>query len=165
MIQYFIQIWSYFMKAPFLILIALGLGGCAENLSVMHEKKINLESDATLIGSGALPIVRNADGTLCFGPQPDSSINVDVSGGLTSQMGSALNLKDDDNEASLGGRNPNVLITRDLLFQSCLAETRLKLSAKQRKELFEKTLGVIQAINSQSLEGSAIENDQATPSD
>ncbi|MDA9789675.1 hypothetical protein N9B69_01585 [Amylibacter sp.] len=153
------------MKAPFLILIALGLGGCAENLSVMHEKKINLESDATLIGSGALPIVRNADGTLCFGPQPDSSINVDVSGGLTSQMGSALNLKDDDNEASLGGRNPNVLITRDLLFQSCLAETRLKLSAKQRKELFEKTLGVIQAINSQSLEGSAIENDQATPSD
>ena len=147
------------MKVFALMFVVFGLSACSGNISVMHEKKIDLASDVTLIGSGALPIVRNEDGTHCFGPQPDSSINVDFSGSSTSQLGSMINLSENDDEVSLGGRNPNVLITRDLLFQSCLAEARLKLSAKQRKELFEKTLDVIQAINTQTLDGSSIESD------
>jgi len=151
------------MKIYVLILAAFGLSGCAENLSVMHEKKLDLESDVTLIGSGALPIVKNADGTYCFGPQPDSSISVDISAdSSTSPLSSVM---DNDDESSLGGRNPNVLITRDLLFHSCLAEARLKLSKKERKELFEKTLSVIQTVNGQSLEGSSVisDNDNIIP--
>lgn len=145
------------MKVYFLILVAFGLSGCAENLSVMHEKKVDLETDVTLIGSGALPIVKNADGTYCFGPQPDSSISLDLS--ADSSTSPLSSVTDNDNESSLGGRNPNVLITRDLLFQSCLAESRLKLSKKERKELFEKTLSVIQAVNGQSMEGSSVVSD------
>lgn len=145
------------MKIYFLILVAFGLSGCADNLSVMHEKKVDLESDVTLIGSGALPIVKNADGTYCFGPQPDSSISLDLS--ADSSTSPLSSVTDNDNESSLGGRNPNVLITRDLLFQSCLTESRLKLSKKERKELFEKTLSVIQEINGQSMDGSSVVSD------
>ena len=151
------------MIVYFLMLVAFGLSGCAEDLSVMHETKVDLESDLTIIGSGALPIVKNVDGTYCFGPQPDSSISLD----LSAQSGTSplSSVTDNDNESSLGGRNPNVLITRDLLFQSCLAESRLKLSKKERKELFEKTLSVIQAINGRSVEGSSVVSDNDNSSD
>jgi hypothetical protein len=152
--------WRCALKIIFFILAGLGLSGCAENLSVMHEKKIDLTSDVLLIGSGGLPIVRNADGTHCFGPQPDSSINVDLSQSSTSRLGTIFDLSEDDSESPLGGRNANVLVTRDLLFQSCLAEARLKLSTKERKELFEKTLNVIQTINSQTLVGSSVTSGQ-----
>jgi len=124
----------------------------------MHEQDLSLESEVKLIAAVGQPIVRNADGTLCYGPQPDATIDIDLSGNSIS--GSLLSATDD--EKGLGGRNPNVLITRDILFQSCLAEARLKLSDVERKELFLKTLDVIQAMNSVSLDGESIESDFGT---
>ena len=154
-----------FMKIILSLLIILGLTACAErslfkpeNRSVMHEQDLSLESEVKLIAAVGQPIVRNADGTLCYGPQPDATIDRDLSGNRTS--GSLLSATDD--EKGLGGRNPNVLITRDILFQSCLAEARLKLSDAERKELFLKTLDVIQAMNSVSLDGESIESDFGT---
>lgn len=145
------------MKLVLLILISLGLIGCAENLDVMHQSDLNLESEVTLIAPVAQPIVKNPDGTYCYGPQPDGAINISRSG--TGINGGTVTGVDD--EAYLGGRNPNVLISRDLLFQSCLAEARLKLSNEERKALFSRTLDIIQAINSESLDGEAIESDTA----
>ena len=145
------------MKIVLLILISLGLIGCAENLDVMHQSDLNLESAVTLIAPVAQPIVKNPDGTYCYGPQPDGAINI-------SRSGTGINagtVTGSDDEAYLGGRNPNVLISRDLLFQSCLAEARLKLSNEERKALFSRTLDIIQAINSESLDGEAIESDTA----
>ena len=154
-----------FMKIILSLLIILGLTACAErslfkpeNRSVMHEQDLSLESEVKLIAAVGQPIVRNADGTLCYGPQPDATIDIDLSGNSIS--GSLLSATDD--EKGLGGRNPNVLITRDILFQSCLAEARLKLSDVERKELFLKTLDVIQAMNSVSLDGESIESDFGT---
>lgn len=145
------------MKLVLLILISLGLIGCAENLDVMHQSDLNLESEVTLIAPVAQPIVKNPDGTYCYGPQPDGAINISRSGtGIN--VGTVTGV---DDEAYLGGRNPNVLISRDLLFQSCLAEARLKLSNEERKALFSRTLDIIQAINSESLDGEAIESDTA----
>jgi len=145
------------MKLVLLILIGLGLIGCAENLDVMHQSDLNLESAVTLIAPVAQPIVKNPDGTYCYGPQPDGAINISRSGtGINGGTGTGS-----DDEAYLGGRNPNVLISRDLLFQSCLAEARLKLSNEERKALFSRTLDIIQAINSESLDGEAIESDTA----
>jgi hypothetical protein len=145
------------MKLVLLILISLGLIGCAENLDVMHQSDLNLESEVTLIAPVAQPIVKNPDGTYCYGPQPDGAINISRS--VTGINGGTVTGGDD--EAYLGGRNPNVLISRDLLFQSCLAEARLKLSNEERKALFSRTLDIIQAINSESLDGEAIESDTA----
>jgi hypothetical protein len=145
------------MKLVLSILISFGLSGCAENLDVMHQTDLNLESEVTLIAAVAQPVVKNPDGTICYGPQPDGSINI-------SRSGTAINdqsISGSDDEAYLGGRNPNVLISRDLLFQSCLAEARLKLSNAERKALFSRTLDIIQTINSGSLDGAAIESDIA----
>ena len=86
---------------------------------------------------------------------PDGTINKSLSGAGTSGLTSGGT----DDEAYLGGRNPNVLISRDILLQSCLAETRLKLSNEERKALFSRTLDVIQAINSVPLDGASIETD------
>ena len=124
----------------------------------MHETDLYLESEVTLIAAVAQPIVKNSDGTICYGPQPDGTINKSLFGGGTNGM----TLGGTDDEAYLGGRNPNVLISRDILFQSCLAETRLQLSDEERKALFSRTLDVIQAINSASLDGTSIEADSGS---
>jgi hypothetical protein len=146
------------MKIVLSLLIILGLIGCSENISVMHETDLYLESEVTLIAAVAQPIVKNSDGTICYGPQPDGTINKSLFGGGTNGM----TLGGTDDEAYLGGRNPNVLISRDILFQSCLAETRLQLSDEERKALFSRTLDVIQAINSASLDGTSIEADSGS---
>ena len=143
------------MKIVLSLLMILGLIGCSENISVMHETDLSLESEVTLISAVGQPIVKNSDGTICYGPQPDGTINKSLSGAGTSGLTAGAT----DDEAYLGGRNPNVLISRDILFQSCLAETRLKLSNEERKALFSRTLDVIQAINSVPLDGASIETD------
>lgn len=129
------------------------LGGCA-NIDVHHREAGSLSSDLTLVGPSSQPIVRNPDGTLCYGPQPDSSIDESAGGALK-----WFSFGDNSDELPLGGRNPNVLVTRDVLFQSCLAETRLKLDREERIELFYKTLDVIQGINAKTLEGAAVTSD------
>jgi len=129
------------------------LGGCA-NIDAHHREAGSLSSELTLVGPSSQPIVRNPDGTLCYGPQPDASIDESAGGALK-----VLSFGDSSDELPLGGRNPNVLVTRDILFQSCLAETRLKLDREERIKLFYKTLDVIQVINAKTLDGAAVTSD------
>ncbi|MDX1571011.1 MAG: hypothetical protein R3200_11040, partial [Xanthomonadales bacterium] len=97
-------------------------------------------------------------GTICVGPPPDATADLgfaaDVTvlgGGGTDSAGAG------EEELPLGGRNPNVLITRDLIFQSCLAESRLGLDSDERKAHYKDLLDLLAKINAQSLEGSDVE--------
>lgn len=134
------------------------LSGCTE-ADVFHQGNRTLKSQLTLIGPSAQPIVKNDDGTICYGPQPDATIDETVAG-----SNSAFGIGAADEELPLGGRNPNVLITRDILFQSCLAESRMRLTKAERMKLYYKTLDTIQAINSATLEGAYITNDNSNQS-
>jgi len=126
------------------------LGGCG-NIDVHHRESGMLAPGLTLVGPSSQPIVRNEDGTICYGPPPDASIDEQAGGAVK-----WFSFGDNNDELPLGGRNPNVLITRDLLFQSCLAESRLKLNNEQRIKLFYKTLAIVQSINGKSLDGNAV---------
>lgn len=129
------------------------VSGCAAG-DVYHQGNRDLASELTLLGATAQPIIRKGDGSLCFGPQPDATIDEDGAAG-TGSFGVGVG----DNELPLGGRNPNVLITRDIFFQSCLAESRLNLDRAERIALFNRTLDLVRAINSASLEGASINSD------
>lgn len=131
----------------------LVLGGCS-NIDVHHREDAPLPAGLTLLGPSSQPIVRNPDGTFCYGPPPDSTIDEQAGGAVK-----WLSFGDNSDELPLGGRNPNVLVTRDILFQSCLAETRLKLDPQQRIQLFYKTLEIVSRINAQSLDGTAVASD------
>ncbi len=141
------------LSAIVLGILAILKSGCA-NIDVHHRESGPLTSDLTLIGPSSQPIVRNADGTFCYGPPPDSSIDEQAGGAVK-----WFSFGNNADELPLGGRNPNVLVTRDILFQSCLAEARLKLDREERIKLFYKTLEVLQGINSKTLEGAAVTTD------
>lgn len=141
------------VSTPALGLALVLLGGCA-NIDVHHRDGGSLSSELTLVGPSSQPVVRNSDGTLCYGPQPDASIDASAGGALK-----WFSFGDNSDELPLGGRNPNVLVTRDILFQSCLAETRLKLDREERIKLFYKTLDVIQGINAKTLDGAGVTSD------
>lgn len=127
--------------------------GCAAG-DVHHQGNREMISELTLLGPTAQPIVRNSDGSICYGPQPDATIDEDGAAGVRS-----FSLGVGDDELPLGGRNPNVLITRDIFFQSCLAEARLKLDRTERLALFNRTLELVRAVNSASLEGASVDSD------
>lgn len=143
-----------------LVISMVVLSGCAniKDLGdVYHQAERVIGDDLTLLSASAQPIVRNPDGTICYGPHPDTTIDIDGAAGTK-----GVTLAAGDNELPIGGRNPNVLITRDIFFQSCLAEARLGLSNKERRELFDKTLETVAQINSGSLEGAYVQSDAAS---
>jgi hypothetical protein len=139
------------------LLLALALSGCSGTpggLGAGDHEVVTLDGPVTLLGAGGLPIVRNPDGTVCYGPMPDVSLDEDASG-----VFSSFSLNDGQIETALGGRNPNVLVTRDIFFQACLAESRLNMTRQERVQLFRKTLDAVVQINSQSLDGEAVTDD------
>lgn len=135
-------------------LAVVSIVGCTSTADVHHQADGNIPNGIRLMSSTAQIIVNNGDGTVCYGPPADATIDLDAS---TSFKG--LQLGAGDNEIPLGGRNPNVLLTRDILFQACLAESRMDLSKNERKALFNSVLKTISDINTQTLEGESVSTD------
>lgn len=144
------------IKTASLLATLTTLAGCATPavVDVHHKSDRTISSELTLLGPSSQPIVRNPDGTVCYGPQPDASIDVADGVGV-----SALAYGDESVELPLGGRNPNVLISRDIFFQTCLAESRLDLSREERIKLFYRALDMVEKVNAGSLDGASITTD------
>lgn len=149
------------MTRPLLFACSVALlSGCVSTVDdVHHFSTRDVGTSMTMVTSSSQIIITNPDGTHCVGPPPDAttdlgfSANVSVfSGGGSDGAGGG------EEELPLGGRNPNVLITRDILFQSCLAEARLGLDSEERKAHYLATMDLIGKINAQSLEGSSVED-------
>lgn len=134
--------------------VVLLIAGCTTAADVHHQADNDVPQGIRLMSSTAQIIVNNGDGTVCFGPPADATIDLD---GSTSFRG--FNFGAGDNEIPLGGRNPNVLVTRDILFQACLAESRMGLSKNERKALFNQVLQTLGDINAQTLEGGNVSSD------
>lgn len=135
-------------------LAVVSIAGCTTAADVHHQADSEIPLGVRLISSTAQIIVNNGDGTVCYGPPADATIDLD---GSTSFKGVSLGAG--DNEIPLGGRNPNVLVTRDILFQACLAEARMDLSKNERKALFNSVLKTISDVNAQTLEGESVSTD------
>jgi hypothetical protein len=131
-----------------------------------HEvTQINRVGDLSLVGASSRLVVKNSNGSHCFGPPPDAAFSDSMGMGVNISM---LNFGDDTTSDSfddahirnnLGGRNPNVLITRELLFEACLLADRAGLTPSQMVEIYKATLSTIEKINSQSLDGENITSD------
>lgn len=132
--------------------------GCTTMADVYHQADNDMPQGIRLISPTAQIIVNNGDGTVCFGPPADATIDLDGSASSGTFRAGAS-----DDEIPLGGRNPNVLVTRDILFQACLAESRLGLSKNERKALFQNVLDLIRDINAQTLEGDSVTTDADSP--
>ncbi len=137
------------------------LSGCVTSVDDIHHFSTQqVGSSLTMVTASSQIIVTNPDGTICVGPPPDATADlgfaasVSVLSGGGTDGGSAA-----EEELPLGGRNPNVLVTRDILFQSCLAEARLGLSEQERKDHYKATMELLAKVNSQSLEGSEVESE------
>ncbi len=126
---------------------------------VHHFSTRQVGNSITLLTSNSQIIVINADGTICVGPPPDATTDLGFATSISVlSTGGTDGASAAEEEFPLGGRNPNVLNTRDIIFQSCLAEARLGLTAEERKQHYKDTRDLIAKINAQSLEGSEVED-------
>lgn len=148
-----------------------GLYGCAttaipgHELGSVHPDPQN-NGSITLSGSSSRYIIKNKDGSYCVSPAPDAAFTDSTSGGFgltLVQVGDTSTNSDTITDAhqrmSLGGRNPNVLITRDILFETCLLIGRAGLNASQMLDVYKSSLDAITQINKQSLDGAAVKSD------
>lgn len=150
------------------------ISGCITTPQIGHEVS-SIRADPknegiTLTGSSSRYIVKNKDGSFCFGPPPDAAFTDSMSGSmgglaLTLFDNSSVNssssnaLADAHQRVGLGGRNPNVLISREILFESCLLMEKANLTSAQMIDLYKTTLDAIVQINAKSLDGNSIKSD------
>jgi hypothetical protein len=150
------------------------ISGCITTPQIGHEVS-SIRADPknegiTLTGSSSRYIVKNKDGSFCFGPPPDAAFTDSMSGSIgglaltlfdnsTVNPGSSDALADAHQRVGLGGRNPNVLISREILFESCLLMEKANLTSAQMIDLYKTTLDAIVQINAKSLDGDSITSD------
>ncbi|GAB55696.1 hypothetical protein GPUN_1579 [Glaciecola punicea ACAM 611] len=150
------------------------ISGCITTPQIGHEVS-SIRADPknegiTLTGSSSRYIVKNKDGSFCFGPPPDAAFTDSMSGSMgglaltlfdnsTVNSSSSDALADAHQRVGLGGRNPNVLISREILFESCLLMEKANLTSAQMIDLYKITLDAIVQINAKSLDGNSIKSD------
>jgi len=137
-------------------LLALSqLLGCTTTVDdVHHFATQNIGTSLTMVTSSSQLIITNPDGSICVGPPPDATADMGFSAGVSVFSGAGTDgASGNEEEVPLGGRTANVLVTRDMLFQSCLAEARLNLTPDERKAHHQALLDALVKINSQTLDG------------
>ena len=145
--------------------LVVGLAAaCAPTKDELHRLQSKaIDEDLVLMSPSSQMIIQNKNGVVCFAPAPDAAqqIGGDVSIVLpfTVTLGEPSQANAFDDQIPLGGRNPNVLITRALLFEACMVEARSDMSKDERLAHWERTLKAIETINTGSLEGSSIQSD------
>jgi len=128
------------LRNPIFILVALLLTGCA---SVLPKKGIIFERQgvSTLLVAPEMREIyfndQSSSERHCQAPGPDASI--ESSSGISfgaSVAGNSDTLSDKSGQAGLafGGRNPAVLIARELMYRAC--ELSSNLNADQKTTLF-----------------------------
>jgi len=148
------------------VLTTVLLTACAGDPRSGHEITPLVQTqDISLVGASSRAVVKTKNGSYCFGPSPDAAFNDTMGMGFNLEL---LTFGDDNTDDSfddahlrnnLGGRNPNVLITRELLFEACIMGDRANLTQQQMIDIYKATLGTIEKINSQSLDGAGIRTD------
>ncbi len=149
----------------------LFISGCANNLppkeGVIFERK---GVSTLLIAPEMRDVYFNNPSSLerhCRAPGPD--VSIESSSGVSlgvSIAGDADKISDGSSQAglALGGRNPAVLITRELMYRACELSSNLNASKKDTLLIYERFLQAAEkSFPSQTGAGSATASDAATP--
>lgn len=130
------------------LLLAVLISGC----SLLGENKSEiLVSDRDGLDLHALPAnfssvflkQSNSSETFCAGRMPDGMAEVSTNLKLGSKEAGSVAAGSGVAELSLGGRSPNVLIARELMYRHCELVANQKLSKSESIKLFEKILDVV----------------------
>lgn len=150
---------------PVLLFIALSavlFSGCSM-LNPLEVKPVedNVNSATTLYGSTAAVrnvMVRDRKNSriICAEPMPDAAFDDEEESSwdfsFISFGGDEKGAEEASNiEAGLGGRNPNVLITREILFRYCEFISNVELSDKEKAKMFKDVLDSLVKINTVTL--------------
>ena len=154
----------------FLCAIVCSLAACAspDPLAVNLHRGQNLTLHSTTAAVSSTVVRAVGDNRIiCAQPQPDASISesegASVSIALAKVSGDEqASEQSGENENSLGGRDPNVLITRELLFRQCEFLGNSNLTDQQKIDLYNATLSAIVTINQAALgDGTEVEGTPA----
>ncbi len=160
------------MKKCFMYgLLMFFLGGCASMGSPKEGTIFERQGvSALLIAPEMRDVYFNDPSSLerhCRAPGPD--VSIESSSGVSfgvSIAGDADKISDGSSQAglALGGRNPAVLITRELMYRACELSSNLNASKKDTLLIYERFLQAAEkSFPSQTGAGSATASDAATP--
>jgi hypothetical protein len=118
--------------------------------------KTQVNSLTTIPAIARINMVKSPSDSICscITPVPDALYNVNdgFSLGLTSKLGKEqAGLSESETEVGLGGRSPNVLITREMYFRLCEFLSNGTYSKETKVELFKATLEAITLVNKNNL--------------
>lgn len=163
MIDIIMKPLAYFSKKIFtLAVLSAFVTGCS-SLDPLEVRPVedNIKSPTTLYGSTAA--VRNVtvrdrknSRIICAEPMPDAAFDqeeeADWDLSFISFGGDEKGEEESASvEAGLGGRSPNVLITREILFRYCEFISNVEFTSKEKAEMFKDVLDSLVKINQVSL--------------
>lgn len=133
---------------------ALMLSGCASFLApdahTPHIQSINTEQTYVVSTSASQQMnyikQHNSLSRICAETNADVSITDSVSLGLKDTVGDGVSLGDGEGAVALGGRDPEVLIVRELMYRACELTLNSNLNAKDSAKVYGVTLDVLERI-------------------
>jgi len=143
-------------RGPLLVALCIAAAqwGCAADRPLALDVAALDSGQIYTASAGARTLVarRPDDGlTLCAEPAPDAAVSTDedlaVALTLVDLRDGADQARAGEEESSLGGRYPNVLVTRELFFRLCEFMANTPLTAEERIALFRSTLDSVNTIN------------------
>lgn len=135
--------------------LALGLSGCAAISPPPQGTLFERDGVSMVVIPGGSRETYFSDAKSmerhCRAPSPDVSVTASegVSFSMPSLTGKGMGLNEDASSGSLslGGRNPAVLITRELLYRACELSNNLNLPSDQALSLFRDTMDAIVRVS------------------
>jgi hypothetical protein len=141
----------------FTVIIVCSLTSCVTTkpleTQVLQVKANSLTATPAI---ARLNIVKKASDSICscITPVPDAAYNSNdgFNLGVTSNLGKEqTGFSEGETETGLGGRSPNVLITREMYFRLCEFLSNGTYSKETKVELFKATLKAITLLNKNDL--------------
>lgn len=126
-------------------LLVLGATGCQSWLNRENTKE-TVQGVSVLHSSGAeqFSYIKQHKSMVRFCTETDTDVEGTSSGGLTlSAAGDSIGDASSSGAVTLGGRDPTVLITRELMFRACELALNTNLKPRDARKVYMGTLNVL----------------------
>lgn len=136
-------------------------GGVGEDIKILHERP---GIDVVLIPAsyGATYFTSEMSGERhCRAPDPDVTVQSSAGVSLGDGAGDSIGFNDGEAAMGLGGRSPDLLITRELMYRACELTSNLNTDKETTIALYERFLkAIIEISKSQTGDGAAAVTDK-----
>lgn len=148
---------QYCLGAIFASLLLSACGITSGNNSSIDVVRRNGLDIHTIDGSHSTLVIRDIKSTeqMCAGRMPDALAQQTGGLGFDTKIGGGVSLGKGSNELALGGRSPDVLIIRELLFRFCELSVNQNLSKAESLKLFNSLLPLVNQALSSRVGGSS----------